>query len=404
MNKSLEMAGNMFVFNNPCCDCKITTNYRDDGTKYHELQMKIINGSHKFAYAPIEGLVMMDSKTGAIIENNKVLEDFLNIKLNDVEDYKNFIDKYGFVTNIPDDNKYKTLNYLDIGFFVERFRSLIQLMTALEENYIDYENILRLLAFLLFSAPRKILLREDDDEGLYSCIHPFTKLWYKIDEIPELNMHLKTSDSNDPYDDYFSIPDTFTERDGQLGLFEYQESLDNAESAYGNNSNSFNAKITKLYKNAFNKYYNYNSRTIIDYFYNLLKLDVKINDISVDGKITSNINLKNNSNFDKTYKEKLLIIAKQTIKEELDFALVGIHPTYDIYSMSPNWEIPNLITALYFAIFYTRPGYEVYRKCANPNCGRLFKVKTTNSKKMYHDPSCQNAAAQMRHRKIKNRR
>ena len=59
-----------------------------------------------------------------------------------------------------------------------------------------------------------------------------------------------------------------------------------------------------------------------------------------------------------------------------------------------------LYTALYFALFYTRPEYEVYRKCANPNCNRLFKVKTTNSRKQYHNTACQNAAAQMRHRKL----
>ena len=86
-------------------------------------------------------------------------------------------------------------------------------------------------------------------------------------------------------------------------------------------------------------------------------------------------------------------------KEEFDFELYGIHPTYNVDTLSPNWEIPNFFTALYFALFYTRPDYEVYRKCANPNCGRLFKVKTTNSSKQYHDTACQNAAAQMRHRK-----
>lgn len=91
---------------------------------------------------------------------------------------------------------------------------------------------------------------------------------------------------------------------------------------------------------------------------------------------------------------------KYTDEEAVAYALYGIHPTYDIETMSPNWEIPNLYTALYFALFYTRPEYEVYRKCANPNCNRLFKVKTTNSRKQYHNTACQNAAAQMRHRKL----
>ena len=73
MNKALEMAGNMFIYENPRCDCKVAINYTDDGVEYHSLQLKTIEGSYKYAYAPIEGLVMIDSKTGAIIKKNKVI-------------------------------------------------------------------------------------------------------------------------------------------------------------------------------------------------------------------------------------------------------------------------------------------------------------------------------------------
>ena len=52
MNKALEMAGNMFTYENPHCDCKVTTNYTDDGVEYHSLQLKAIEGFHKYAYAP----------------------------------------------------------------------------------------------------------------------------------------------------------------------------------------------------------------------------------------------------------------------------------------------------------------------------------------------------------------
>lgn len=71
MNKTLEMAGNMYVYENPRCDCKVTTNYTEDGIEVHGIQLKSIDGFHKYAYAPIDGLVMINSKTGSIIEKKK---------------------------------------------------------------------------------------------------------------------------------------------------------------------------------------------------------------------------------------------------------------------------------------------------------------------------------------------
>ncbi len=111
MNKALEMAGNMFTYENPHCDCKVTTNYTNDGVEYHCLQLKAIEGFHKYAYAPIDGLVMIDSKTGAVIEKNKVIEDFLNVDLRRADKIKEFIDVYGFIMPLPSDGKYRIFNH-----------------------------------------------------------------------------------------------------------------------------------------------------------------------------------------------------------------------------------------------------------------------------------------------------
>ena len=80
MNKALEMAGNMFTYENPHCDCKVTTNYTNDGVEYHRLQLKAIEGFHKYAYAPIDGLVMIDSKTGAVIEKTLICAEQIKSK------------------------------------------------------------------------------------------------------------------------------------------------------------------------------------------------------------------------------------------------------------------------------------------------------------------------------------
>lgn len=400
MNKALEMAGNMFNYKNPCCDCKVTTNYTDDGVEYHSLQIKTIEGSHKYAYAPIDGLVMIDSKTGAIIEKNKVIEDFLNIDLNKVDKLKEFIDIYGFILPIPNDGKYRIFNHVELSHLLNRFKALVKLMAAIEENQIDYDNVLKLTAYLLFAMPRKIALNEDD-EGVCSCVHAFTYYWYNINDLPDLIGNLVNCYTQDPYDDYYPIDDTFTKQVEHLGVLEYHDNVDEINFNYTNNPRIFKAKMTKLYRDAFEENMDARARNVIDYLYHLIKIGIQIDDVLEDGILHTDIKLSSNDNFDETFKSQLIFIAKNTIKEEFDFELYGIHPTYNIETMSPNWEIPNFFTALYFALFYTRPDYEVYRICANPNCSRLFKVKTTNSRKLYHDASCQNAAAQMRHRKSK---
>lgn len=400
MNNALEMAGNMFNYRNPRCDCKVTTNYTDDGVEYHSLQLKTIDGFYKYAYAPIDGLVMIDNKTGAIINKYKAVEDFLNIDLTKADKIKEFINTYGFIMPLPADGKYRIFNHLDIGHLIKRFRVLVQLMSAIEEDVIDYDNVLKLTAYLLFAAPRKVALNEND-EGLCSCIHTFTDLWYNIDKLPALTEHLVHSYTNDPYDDYYLVQDSFTKLEEQLGYIDYLEDVENIDVSSASSPRIFKAKITKLYRDAFVENLDMSARYVIDYLYHLIKIGVKIDDILENGMIHTDIELSKYEKFDNTFKSQLILIAKNTIKEEFDFELYGIHPTYNIDTMSPNWEIPNFFTALYFALFYTRPDFEVYRKCANPNCGRLFKVKTTNSRKQYHDVACQNAAAQMRHRKLR---
>ena len=398
-NKSLEMAGNMFSYENQRCDCKVTTNYTEDGKEYHSLQIKNIDGFYKYAYASLDGLVMINGKTGAIIETYKVIEDFLNIKIQDATSIKKFVDNYGFFMPLPDDGKYRLFDHVELGCLLLRFRYLVQLMALIEDDIIDYDKILRHVVHLLFSQPRKIAIN-DNDSGLQSCIHEFTNLWYQIDTLPDLSSNLICCQTNDPYDDYYPIPDSFTKKEEKLGYIDYHEIVETLDDYEYSSSSLFKAKVYKLYRDAFSDFVTEHSRLVIDFLFHLLKMGIKIDDIPPSGKLTISENINNMDKFDEDFKSTLIQIAKSVIKDEFDYALYGIHPTYDIETMSPNWEIPNLYTALYFALFYTRPEYEVYRKCANPNCNRLFKVKTTNSRKLYHNTACQNAAAQMRHRKL----
>ena len=141
-------------------------------------------------------------------------------------------------------------------------------------------------------------------------------------------------------------------------------------------------------------------RKIIDYFYHIT---------SEIGNIVSVPKEKAEVEFDcgdaevtKRFSDPLraasIEVAKITIKEELDYAINAIFPSYDIESMTGSWVIPDLYSALVFSIFYMKPDLESYRRCENPNCGCYFLVSTTNSRRKYCSVECSNAVQQRRHR------
>ena len=69
--------------------------------------------------------------------------------------------------------------------------------------------------------------------------------------------------------------------------------------------------------------------------------------------------------------------------------------------MTPSWEIDDLLSALYFSIFYLNSELELYRQCANPRCSKWFLVRTTTTKKKYCSQECFNRVTQDKYRKNK---
>ena len=106
------------------------------------------------------------------------------------------------------------------------------------------------------------------------------------------------------------------------------------------------------------------------------------------------------ADIDDRYKEGLLKVARIVISEEINHTIKDICPRYDGVSLSPAWQVGSLLQALYFSIFYMKPGTEVYRECANPGCkrGGYFLVNASRINKEYCCPQCQQAAATRRSR------
>lgn len=422
---SIDIRSNIFSYDNSMCDCKITTNYTEDGEVYYGFQVKAIDAAKKYAYTSRYGLVMIDKATGALRKehNPSIIEELLSFDSCSATKIKEFIDKYGFFLPLPPDNKYRWFDHKNLSQLIKRFQILVKLMSAIEEKEIDYDNVVSLIASLLFSQPVSIAI-DNSDIGWFSC-NKIARLWYSLPsrqpfdygdnefsqlsyapldtilsygDLPDLCRPLDDCDLDGfvsmEYDSYI-VPDTFTTKNEAFSLYEHDET------EYGlrepsNPAISFKSQIGKLYCASFSEAGIDDTRYIIDFFYHLLKTEISM-ELSNDGMLQTNISLINLPAFDEKYRERSILIAKLVIKAELDFALGGVHPTYNIDTMSPSFELPNFITALYFGLFYTRTSYEIFRQCANPNCTCVFKVSTTNSKKKYHSMECQNAVAQKKY-------
>jgi hypothetical protein len=102
-------------------------------------------------------------------------------------------------------------------------------------------------------------------------------------------------------------------------------------------------------------------------------------------------------------KTALLKIARIVIAEEINHNIAGIHPKYEADKLAPTWQVSNLLQALYFSIFYMKPGVEIYKECKNPNCKRdkFFLVEATRTNKEYCCVQCSRAAAAQRFRNRK---
>lgn len=71
-NSAFEMAGNMFVYKNPCCDCEIEKTFAETKQELFTFLITKNEGFYKYAYAPIDGLVMIYEKSNAINTTKKI--------------------------------------------------------------------------------------------------------------------------------------------------------------------------------------------------------------------------------------------------------------------------------------------------------------------------------------------
>ena len=371
----------LFTFNSCKCYCAIDTINVNPGEikrifKVNSLKSEPI----KFAFQPKDGLVRISQQNGAVEEEN-ILSSLLSIDPDNIENYKKFFEKNGFLYTLSGDG-FVQIEDESLLTIIDRMRATVELMSQISEvQRKNYDRILTLTLALLLSDDKSIQIGNHQYE---ICKPEILKNELAVSStINEDSFNFRCDENY-----YFKVKDSIY-GESSVHLDEYRHFIYDEE------------LLTPFWRSIVHSYVNHfqaprNARLLIEVLYHVF----------------FNIGWFWNNTFEKIYftqtpeweyfdsklKEALLEVAKIVVADEINRNLNGVYPEYDSTIMEPRWRVDSLISALYFSIFYMKPNIELTRICANPRCGKYFTVSRTSLKKKYCSPECANRANQNRYR------
>lgn len=339
-----------------------------------------------FSFVPQKGL-SLSGNAGAVIDEN-VLGQLLAISDSSVDSLIEFIEKFGFIFPISND-EYESVDVRLVSSFLNRIKALVRLMGSISGKR-DYNEMFNTVTYLLFTEPVTLELSK---ETYTSCGHEFTELLLNYNNFPDMSRDKEVFDTKK-----FTVVDTIYN--------EYKMDIEFFNSIRGNNNSTLIGSSDQLFKNIVALYTSaqFNSvdiKPIIDFYFHFQNKVAVIENVNIN-KIDFYTN-PNCENLTAELKKALLNVAKNTIAKEINFNISGITPKFNLNTLQPRWALNSLLEALYLSIFYMKPGVELYKACENPNCNhqKYFLVYSTVTNKKYCCPACRNATAQRRSRQKK---
>lgn len=375
----------LFKFNNNLSDCVTDIEHTAPGEtpliKYKIQSLQ--NHTATFAYAAKKGLVRIASN--GTIEEPNVLGTLIALPTKSDKALTEFFRTNGFIfpTSVGNYEEIDKTAFLEI---VNRLKMTVELMTAANEIKKDYQKIFELTLLLLLS--KDIDFKTDMMDSPYkSCHHDFSDLLLNPPSVLSQQRQQEAFTG-----DLFYIDDSII-GSNTINISEYNDIIGGYSSTPGYNE--------LLFKSIIQLYVNYNGneikRKIIDVLFHCL---YDVSTINLAESISYYKSPDFNS-LDQSIKTAMIDVANHIVGEEINANLNGIHPVYNIETMSPSWKVDSLLCAAYFSIFYLKPDLELYRPCDNPRCGKYFLVKTTSTRNRYCSTECCNRVTQDRYRKKK---
>jgi hypothetical protein len=360
-SKSALVTSNVgFEFSNPKVDVKLNSSYDELGNPNKSIRLKEIDESIGFQYR--DKLI----KANDTITRNDVLTRLLSVR-NEGSLIK-FLNEYGFLFR-SETERYALYSCDELLRVIERITNLIELIMEIHSTSPSYKKISNGLLQLMLSYPAEVydLSSDDNPQKIYeSPEHQIRKNLISIGALSTSPHFLhELEEEPDPNFQYF-----------EEQYLQFEE-----------NHHYFMDLEQEL-------------QTQHD-FLNYILSKTSINSVeSTKGVVlTKPLNIRPSEDEVKT----IIKAAKLIIKDEIDYHTRLISPVYDLESMIGTWQIPNLITAIYFAIFFLNPSFTLIKKCANPTCDEYFDVLNSNKRKKYCSTRCSNIMSQRKYREVHNK-
>lgn len=134
---------------------------------------------------------------------------------------------------------------------------------------------------------------------------------------------------------------------------------------------------------------------IADFLWGFVNDVCPICKINVDGTIEQKLGdaLRENKYFQSKYKDRLIKIAKDVCAKEISNGIKKAIPACNPNTMNLDVKVPNLLTALYLALFYFGQKGDTYHICMRKECRRIFKLKEGARPRKYCSDYCMDRAA-----------
>ena len=381
---------NLFELDSYACKCEKDIKNVVPGEP-PETTLKIYSLSNRpihFSYSDKDGLNLTGPQGRVIIKN--ILGQVLALKEDDVDGFIRFTEKAGFILPISFQN-YEAVEFNALMKIIGRIKATVKLMNVIDgKSVYEQMRMFQAMTYLLYDDPVEL-----DLEGMKyaSCPHVLNELLRKPIPLRDFrsdrgsileNGNFEVNDSISPSGRAEVSHDLYNQM--QMGSF---------GTVPGQGSNK--------YRNLFFAYMSTMKEQsdwalIVDFYMNYQN-QVGIID-SVDLDSVTYYDPKTQFTLNDDLIKALPKVARMVLSNEINHNISSIHMQYDGEGLAPRWKIDTLLQALYFAIFYMKPGIKMYKRCANPNCKRdiFFLTDRTKTNKEYCSTQCRSATGQRRRR------
>ncbi|NFM45365.1 CGNR zinc finger domain-containing protein [Clostridium botulinum] len=374
--QALSVVNSSFSFSNYSCDVLIDTIHDNTGNQYKNLRIKNLSDKH-IDYNFTQALY---KKTDSHKEHN-ILMEFISITNDDTNSLTKFFINNGFILH-NSTKEYSLYSCNDLHAIVKRVKCLVELIMELQKGSTLNEILLKNTIYLLLSDP--IIISKDTDSKERNNSQNTVTIYH--------SGHHKIHNCIFDYYNLGPNPNVFPDYDQDLYAGACTD-FENSKKEFRNE-----LKLSLTLNCLFRHNISQETRSQIDFLYKLVSIS-EIEQINTKEGVVFTKKIQTIINaFDDELKSRLTEITKHVIKTELDYNISRIRPSYNTDTLLGSWKIPDLLSAIYFSIFFLNPNFEIIKKCANSTCANYYSVLHSNTRKKYCSQQCANAVNQRKSR------